>query len=154
MYMSIVHVNSCTISTSVSCTMRCTYLWHADDGTAPLKAGPSLYPSSGGRIVVRSTGLQRRTMSGATGDFAAGATVTPPPRGRTRGSTDAQSAAPSQGLRAYYNRVSPNSYMSTAWSSPGARAVEPSPEQHASRRQPIDMSSIPRMLRSHDFRGW
>ena len=85
-------------------------------------------------------------MSGATGDFAAGAAVTPPPRGRTSGSTDAQSAAPSQGLRAYYNRVSPNSYMSTAWSSPGARAVEPSPEQHASRRQPIDMSSIPSML--------
>ena len=87
-------------------------------------------------------------MSGATGDFAAGAAVTPPPRGRTSGSTDAQSAAPNQGLRAYYNRVSPNSYMSTAWSSPGARAVEPSPEQHASRRQPIDMSSIPRMLLS------
>ena len=37
--------------------------------------------------------------------------------------------------------------MSTAWSSPGARAVEPSPEQHASRRQPIDMSSIPRTER-------
>ena len=39
-----------------------------------------------------------------------------------------------------------NSYMSTAWSSPGARAIEPSPEQSASRRQPIDISTIPRML--------
>ena len=78
-------------------------------------------------------------MSVATGDFAEGAGTTPPPRGR-------QPAAPSRGLQAYYNRVSPNSYMSTAWSSPRARAVEPSPEQHASRRQPIDMSSISRAL--------
>ena len=40
-----------------------------------------------------------------------------------------------------------NSYMSTAWSSPGARAIiEPSPEQSAARRQPIDISTTPRML--------
>ena len=73
-------------------------------------------------------------MSGATGNFAAGATVTPPPRGRTRGEPNRQ---PGSTLLGYFSTVSPNSYMSIAWSSPGPRVVEPSPEQHASRRQPI-----------------
>ena len=49
-------------------------------------------------------------------------------------------------MQGFFSAVSPNSYMSTAWSSPWARVVEPSPEQHASRRQPIDMSNIPCML--------
>ena len=89
-------------------------------------------------------------MSGATGDFAAGG-VTPPPHGKNSGHLNRHPGAPGgarSGVQDFFTTVSPSSYMSNAWSSPGAHAVEPSPEQHASCRQPIDMRSIPNMLLS------
>ena len=89
-------------------------------------------------------------MSGATGDFAAGG-VTPPPHGKNSGHLNRHPGAPGgarSGVQDFFNTVSPSSYMSNAWSSPGAHAIEPSPEQHASCRQPIDMRSIPNMLLS------
>ena len=81
-------------------------------------------------------------MSGAIGEFAAGAAVTSRPRSKDRGANRPTSST----LHGFFNTVSPSTYMSNVWSSPGTRAVEPSPKQHATRRQPIDMSNIPRML--------
>ena len=61
-------------------------------------------------------------MSGATGNIAAGATVTPPPRGKNSGHLNRHPGAPGgarPGVQDFFSAVSPSSYMSTAWSSPG-----------------------------------